>query len=436
MAIIGLRGMLLTMSERYGIVNDGLVVFDDSDGVIEGVVKWGERLKYRCDVVEGGRGSIILPGFINTHTHVPMLILQGAGAGLTGFDWLKRIWWLESFLKPEHIYLSAKAAILLMAKNGITTFADHYFYEEEVARAVDETGVRGVLAKAVVDYSEHAPKHTIEDSVEFARRFNNEAGGRIKTMIGVHSMYSCSIETLEKAVQYSEETGLRIHMHFAESSHEIEYLKSRYGVTPAQLALQLGIMRTKPLLAHATYLTDGDIEYLAGHEVYVAYSPFTIMNWGQGVARVGELINRGVTVSLATDGPVTDGDLSLFKQMKVAMAAQSSRYSTPTKLSPNTVLEMATKNAAKSLGLQEQLGSLEPGLRADIIVLKPDKIKAIGLLEDPYTTVVYNLSEESISDVYVDGRKIVSNGRFTGIDQRKLYKQLLKLRKKLLDEAA
>ncbi|MEM0482561.1 MAG: amidohydrolase family protein, partial [Nitrososphaerota archaeon] len=348
----------------------------------------------------------------------------------------KRIWWLESFLKPEHIYLSAKAAILLMAKNGITTFADHYFYEEEVARAVDETGVRGVLAKAVVDYSEHAPKHTIEDSVEFARRFNNEAGGRIKTMIGVHSMYSCSIETLEKAVQYSEETGLRIHMHFAESSHEIEYLKSRYGVTPAQLALQLGIMRTKPLLAHATYLTDGDIEYLAGHEVYVAYSPFTIMNWGQGVARVGELINRGVTVSLATDGPVTDGDLSLFKQMKVAMAAQSSRYSTPTKLSPNTVLEMATKNAAKSLGLQEQLGSLEPGLRADIIVLKPDKIKAIGLLEDPYTTVVYNLSEESISDVYVDGRKIVSNGRFTGIDQRKLYKQLLKLRKKLLDEAA
>jgi len=424
------------MSERYGLVNNGLVVFDDSTGLIEDVRRWDERDLVKCDLVEGDEHSIVMPGLINTHTHAPMLLLQGLGADLTGFDWLRRIWCVEGLLKPEHIYLSAKASMLLMLENGITAFADHYFYEEEVAKAAEELGVRGVLAKSVIEYSEHAPKHTIEESVSFATNYNRVASDRIRTMIGVHAMYSCSTETLLKAVESSEKYGIRIHMHFSESLHELEYIKSKYGVTPTSLARRLGILETKPLLAHATYLSDEDIKTLSKNEVYVTYSPFTIMSWGQDIARVSELIEGGVTVSLATDGPVTDGDLSLFKQMKLAIAAQSSRYRMPTKLHPKEVLEMVTKKAAKSLGIADLVGVLEPGKKADIVVLKPPKTRVVGLYDDPYTTIVYNLGDESVSDVYVDGKKKISDKAPLGIDLENLREKLTDTRIELLSEAA
>ena len=434
--LVCLRGLIVSMSERYGLVNNGLVVFDDSTGLIEDVRRWDERDLVKCDLVEGDEHSIVMPGLINTHTHAPMLLLQGLGADLTGFDWLRRIWCVEGLLKPEHIYLSAKASMLLMLENGITAFADHYFYEEEVAKAAEELGVRGVLAKSVIEYSEHAPKHTIEESVSFATNYNRVASDRIRTMIGVHAMYSCSTETLLKAVESSEKYGIRIHMHFSESLHELEYIKSKYGVTPTSLARRLGILETKPLLAHATYLSDEDIKTLSKNEVYVTYSPFTIMSWGQDIARVSELIEGGVTVSLATDGPVTDGDLSLFKQMKLAIAAQSSRYRMPTKLHPKEVLEMVTKKAAKSLGIADLVGVLEPGKKADIVVLKPPKTRVVGLYDDPYTTIVYNLGDESVSDVYVDGRKKISDKAPLGIDLENLREKLTDTRIELLSEAA
>lgn len=432
---ICLRGLIVTMSEKHGLVNDGLLVFNESTGLIEDVTRWDKRSSVKCDLVEGDEHAVVMPGLINTHTHASMLVLQGLGAGLTGFDWLRKIWCVEGLLRPEHIYVSAKASVLLMLENGITTFADHYFYEEEVARAVNELGVRGVLAKAVIEYSEHAPKHTIEDSLSFAVRFNKAANDRIRTMIGVHAMYSCSTETLLKAVEFYEKHGVRIHMHFSESLHELEYVKGEYGVTPTSLARKLGVLETKPLLAHATYLSDEDVKTLSQHEVYVAYSPFTIMSWGQDIARVSELIEGGVTVALATDGPVTDGDLSLFKQMKLAIAAQSSRYKTPIKLRPRETLEMATKKAAESLGIRDIVGVLEPGMRADITVLKPPKTRLVGLLDDPYSTIVYNLGDESVSDVYVDGKKIISNKNPLKIEVEELHKQLLDIRAKLLEEA-
>ena len=432
--LICLRGFIVTMSEKYGLINNGLLVFDESTGLIEEIKSWDERVSVKCDVIEGSEYTIVMPGLINTHTHAPMLVLQGLGAGLTGFDWLRKIWLAESLLKPEHIYVSAKASILLMLGNGITTFADHYFYEEEVAKAVEELGVRGVLAKAVVEYSEYAPKHTIEDSLSFAIRYNELASGKVRTMIGVHAMYSCSTETLLKAVEFYERHGIRIHMHFSESLHELEYIRSRYGVTPTKLAKELGILKTKPLLAHATYLSDEDIKILSDHEVYVAYSPFTIMSWGQDIARVSELVGNGITVSLATDGPVTDGDLSIFKQMKLAIAAQSSRYRTPTKLQPKEVLEMVTKKAAKSLGIEDIVGFLEPGMRADVIVLRPHKTKLVSLLDDPYGTIVYNLGDESVSDVYVDGRKILSNKTPVRVELEGLHQQILSIRAELFEE--
>lgn len=435
MSIICIKGLVLTMDERGTVLPKGLIVFDDVEGVIADVNKEGDLEKYKCDIVEGGDNYVVMPGLINTHTHIPMIVLQGSAPGLTGFNWLKRVWFLEGLLKPRDIYLSAKMAMVLMLENGVTTFSDHYFYEEEVAKAVEEMGMRAVLAKSVIEFSEHAPKHSVKDSVNFAVKYVNAAGGRVSTMIGVHALYSCSFETLREAVEASLSTNIRIHMHFSESLHEVKHVKEKYGTTPAELAERVGLMGTRPLLAHATYLTDGDLEILGKYKPGVAYSPFTIMSWGQGIARIHELLERGVYVSLATDGPVTSGDLCLFKEMKLAVAAQSSLYKYPSRIAPRGVLEMATRTAALNLGLESKVGSLEPGKRADILVLKPRPSKSIGLRDDPYHVVVYNLGCESVYAVYVDGKKLVDKGSVVGVNVERLYEEVLDVRERIMNEA-
>jgi len=430
-----IAGLVLTMNAYREVARRGLVVVDSKTGRIVAVDRVENKGMYICDEVYGGEGYVVLPGFVNTHTHIPMIILQGVGSGLTGFNWLKRIWMAESRLKPRHIYIASKLAITLLLENGITTFADHYFYEEEVAKAVEETGVRAVLAKAVIDFSDYAPRHTLEDSVNFAIEFNGYANGRVSSMIGVHALYSCSYETLVKAVSYSEKTGLRIHMHFAESLHEVEYISRNYGTSPAKLAEKLGILKTHPLLAHSVYLDDEDVGVLSKYRPCTAYSPFTIMNWGQAIARVRELVDRGIDVSIATDGPATDGDFSVFKQMKLAMAAQSSRYLKPTVLSAREVLEMATIRAAKCLGLEEKVGSIEPGKYADIVVLKPSKARALWLQDDPFAAVVMGMDSKCVYMTMVNGKVLYHQGVFKSIDIDKVYEDAIEARREILELA-
>jgi len=427
--------LVLTLSEGR-VVRDGLVVFSDERGVIEAIDRWERRGKYKCDMVLGDSYSIIMPGLVNTHTHISMSILQGLGEGLTGFDWLKVIWCYEGFLKPEHIYYSALLSIATMIENGITTFSDHYFYEEEVARAVEKTGIRAMLAKVVIEYSDYAPKHSLENSVKFAEAYMGRANGRITTMIGVHSLYSCSLDTVKKAVEVSESTGIRIHMHFSESMHELEFIKRVYSISPAQLAYKIGLLHTKPLLAHAAYLSDEDLNLLAETKPSIAYAPFTIMSWGQGVARVKDLVDGGVTVSLATDGPVTDGDLDLFKQMKVALAAQSSRYGEPIAIKPLKLVEMATRDAAAALGLNGLIGQVKPGFKADLVLLKPSKSRVVGLFEDPYTAVVYGMSAGDVRSVFVDGKPLMIDRRLLGVDLDEVYARVIAYREELINSAS
>ncbi len=431
---ICIKGLVVSMSNRYGVIYNGAIVIDGVKGVIVDIGDESILNEYICDYIEGGKGYVILPGFINTHTHIPMIVLQGFATVSTGFDWLKTIWFLEGLLRPRDIYVASKMGIVTMLENGITTFSDHYFYEEEVARAVEELGIRAVLAKSVIDYSEYVPRHTIDDSARFALRYRGSAEGRITTMLGVHALYSCSEDTLRKAVEYSLENDIRIHMHFSESLHEIEYIRNRYSSTPTEFAERIALLKTRPLLAHATYLSDKDIEILSRYELHIAYSPFTIMSWGQDIARILELLEKNINVALATNGPVTSGDMCLFKEMKIALAAQSSKYRRPIAISPKNILEMTTNRAAIALGLGDLVGSLEPGKKADILILKMRLSRSIGLYDDPYHAIVYNMDCRDIYSVYVNGRKLVEYGKAIGVDIDRLYSEVYEIRERLLEE--
>ncbi|RLG73993.1 MAG: hypothetical protein DRO23_07780 [Thermoprotei archaeon] len=423
MVIYALKGIIVTMDHK-GVIFDGVVIIDSDSGLIIDIGKSDIIKEHKPEIIIGDKNSIVMPGLINTHTHSPMSILRGLVSNISGFRWLKRVWKIEGMLKPSDVYMGSLMSIVCMVKSGTTTFADHYFYAEEIAKAVEEAGIRAVIAKTVIEYSEYAPKHNLKDSVSFAIRYHGKADGRILTMIGVHSIYSCSLETVKEAIEYSKVHDKPIHIHLAESRDEIKYVQGKYGTTPIKLAEKIGLLKVKPLIAHAAYVGSEEIPLLAKYQVKVAYAPFTKMRGGQEIAPVVEMLEAGVEVSLATDGPLSSGDLDMFKEMKFMLAAQNYRYSSPSALEPKEVIKAATINAAKNLGLDRRIGSIREGKVADIIVLKPDPFKVMPIT-DIYYTIVYSLCSSDVDTVFINGKPVMMHRKILTVNEKNILRNTL-----------
>jgi 5-methylthioadenosine/S-adenosylhomocysteine deaminase len=429
--LFGVRGIVVTMDEYSRVFWDGVVVVDSDSGIIVDVGDLGLVRDYGVEVVYGDSRSIVMPGLINTHTHSPMSIFRGFVSGVSGFDWLRRVWDIEAQLKPRHVYVGALLSIISMIRSGTTAFADHYFYAEEIAKAVVETGVRAVLAKTVIDLHEGPPKHSLKESLSFAKKYFNFSDS-LSTMIGVHSLYSCSIETLREAVSVSMDTGIPIHMHLSESRDEVRFVKESYGVTPIKFADDLGILGAKHLLAHVSYVMDEyELNLLGRVKARIAYAPFTKMRGGQAIAPIMDLMVRGASISLATDGPLSCGDLDMFREMKFMLAAQNLKYGSASALKPIDVIKASTVNAAMNLGFNN-LGFIGKGAKADLIVLNAWKSKVIPI-KDVYYTILYCLNGGDVDTVIINGKPIMVNGVIRVVDEEKIIEEAVKVAGELED---
>ncbi len=428
MGLVGVRGSILTLDSERPFLKNGMVVFDQSGHIID-VTTLEEGEKYSPEIIVGGERSVVIPGLVNTHNHIPMYLFKGLELGLTGLEWLKKIWSLESCLKPQHIYWGALAGIAELLTTGTTLFGDMYFYEEQVARACEDAGIRASLSLGVIELFEGPPKHTIDESISFAEIMG---GGRlVKGMIGVHALYSVAGDSMRKASEASIEKGLRIHMHFAESMDEVRMVRTMYNASPTEAAESLGILASSPLLAHAVYVDDNDLEILARRKPYISHCPSSIMAWGSGVARVLEMIERGISVTIGTDGPLTSGWMSPLLEMRIAIAIQSSRYSRPYAIDPLGLLRSSIVEGARALGW-EDVGILRKGYRADLVVLEPVLPVDLGDLFSIARSLIYDLGVFSVKDVFVDGVHVVSGGLPRRIDLGKVYSELLRARSDVL----
>ncbi|HBY60603.1 MAG TPA: amidohydrolase [Solibacterales bacterium] len=368
------------------------------------------RAKQRLDRPE----SLLAPGLINTHTHAPMSLLRGIADDLRLQEWLEKyIFPAEAKnVTPDFVRWGTRLAALEMMLSGTTTFADMYYFEEVIAEAAKEAGLRGVLGQTVIGFpvpDAKTPEIGLARTGKFLERFRGDP--LITAAVAPHSMYTVSPETLKATRALANRHGAPLLIHVAETLKEREDSLTAHRQSPVQYLDRLGVFDGRTLAAHCVHVDEDDIRLLAHRGVGVAHCPSSNMKLASGAAPVAALLEADVAVGLGPDGPAgSNNDFSLFEEMDLAAKLQKLVRRDPQALPARTAFEMATVRGARALGMEKEIGSLEPGKRADLITVRLDRPHAVPMW-DVYSQLVYASKGADVLDVFVQGRLIVRGAR-------------------------
>ncbi|GFO97503.1 N-ethylammeline chlorohydrolase [groundwater metagenome] len=402
-------GIVLTMGGA--VIDSGTVVVDN--GLITFV---GKDTKEKADKVIDARGCAVMPGLINAHTHVPMTLFRGYADGLSYGEWIKKIQSAEMKLTPADVRAGAYLGVLEMIRSGTTTFADMYFHEDEVAQVVEETGMRAALGYGMVEGMNEDAETKLKNREKFAKKWNGAADDRITTMYAPHSAVSCSKEFLIKVRELAARDSSRVHIHILETEDELKTMKKRYGMCSINHLNSIGLLGSGVLAAHCVWLSDDDIDILKNKEVNVVHCPSSNMALGTGIAPVPKTLAKGINVALGTDGAASGGSLDMWKEMRCASLLH--RLKDPQAMPSSKVLEMATRNGARALGINA--GALAPGRLADIIVV--DIKKPQFMSSNPVSALVHGASGCDVKTTIVNGKVLMEERRVEGFDEEKIIR--------------
>lgn len=413
--------MILPMNNR-GIIPEGAIAV--KGGKISYAGDSGNAHNIKAEKVLEGYEKVALPGLVNCHTHLAMTLFRGLAEESTINRWLEEtIWPLEAKLRPEDVYVGSLLGCLEMIKNGVTCFADMYFFESKVAEAVEKAGIRASLASGIIETVDwQTGDKGFNDAVHFAQEYEGWAEGRITTRLGPHAAYTCTEETLGKIREKASQAGIGIHIHLGELENLPPNFVRESNRSEVELLEKQGFLGDDVLAAHCIHLTARDIAILAKRGVKVAYNPVSNMKLAQGVSRVKEFMNADITVGLGTDGAASNNGLDMFETMKVASLLQKSHYGDPTILTAREVLRAATIKGAEALGLDNKIGTLEVGKRADIILVDLNKPN-LRPLHDIYANLVYSAGGCDVDSVIVDGKMLMENREVKTLNEEEVIKK-------------
>lgn len=408
-------GWVLPMTDRE--VYDGGAVLV-KDGVVGAVFRAGDALP-EAETVVNATGCVVMPGLVNTHCHSPMSLFRGLADDMPLASWLnEHIFPAEAaHINPETVRAGALLSCAEMLLSGTTTVCDGYFYEGEVAEAVVETGMRGVLAHGVIDFPAPGvpdPSVNVEKAAAFVEAWKDRFS-LITPSIFCHTPYTCSEKTLSAAKEACRLLGVLFQIHVAETEDEVQRLKEERGISPYQLLDDLHILDEATLLIHNVWMNNGDMDLVARRGAAASHNPGSNTKLASGLCPAQALMDKGIHVGLGTDGAASNNNLDLFNDMQVTAKLHKAYSLDPVAMDAWTVLEMATREGAKAIGLGGSIGSLLPGKRADIILVDMNK-PHLTPTHNPVSHLVYAASGADVRDVFVEGRQVVKEGRLLTVD--------------------
>jgi 5-methylthioadenosine/S-adenosylhomocysteine deaminase len=378
--------------------------------------------------------ALIAPGLINTHTHAAMSLFRGIADDLALQEWLEKfIFPAEARnLDPEFVRWGTRLACLEMLLGGVTTYTDMYYFEDVVAEATREAGMRGVLGQSVIGFpvaDAKTPADALARAEKFIARFHDDR--LIVPALAPHSIYTVSDDTLRQVRALADRTGAPVLIHLSETKRENDDALAKRHMTPTAVLDSLGFFKGRTLAAHGVWLDDADLQILQARGVGIAHCPSSNMKLASGAAPVGKMLALGMAVGLGTDGPAgSNNDFNLFEEMDLAAKLQKVITLDPQALPATAALAMATIGGARALGMEKEIGSLEAGKRADLITVRLDSPHATPMY-DVASQMVYALKASDVADVMVNGKSVVRAGRALTLDSKQVLAKAEEYRAKI-----
>lgn len=428
MSILIKNSAILTQNERRQQLHGNIYIEDQE------VVQISKNpISVEADYKIDGRKKLVLPGLINTHTHIPMTLLRGYGDDMVLQKWLEeRIWPVEAKLNSESVEAGTKLGLLEMIASGTTAFLDMYFFEDTIGEVAEKIGVRGFLGFALIDSG--TPQYSADDLMpqceQFVRRWKNE--DLLQPAIAPHGVYTCSPETLKKSLEIADKYDVILHIHCSETRKEVYDVQKRYGERPVGHLKKYGLLCKKMVLAHCGWITKNEILDIKKRGTKVSHNPVSNMKIATGgYAPIPELLEANVPVGLGTDGAASNNTLDMFDTMKFCALVHKQHRWDPIILPAQTVVDFATIGGAKCLGVEKEIGSIEEGKKADLIMIDLKK-PHLTPQHDLISHLVYASRGSDVCTTIVNGKPLMLEGEFLTLNYDDILENAEKCAKELI----
>lgn len=428
------NALIVTVDEKNTVIRDGCIAI--YGGKIIAIGDSSIEINFKAEKIIDANGFIVMPGLINSHTHASMTMFRGMADDMPLHDWLNNyIFPAEAkFLAAQNVKLGAQLACHEMISSGTTCFADMYYFEDEVAQACKQAGMRCLLSEALIDFpvpNNPTPQHALDNTIMLVEKYKGDS--LVNIAVGPHSPYTCSPQWLVKGKELAIKLGIPYHIHLAETRWELDQCMTTNGCSPTANLHKLGLLDPGTIAAHSIYLDDADIELLHETGASAVNNPQSNMKLASGVAPVPKMLAAGCNVALGTDGVVSNNSLDMFTEMKVAALVHKLNSNDPSVLNATSVVRMATINGAKALGLSSITGSIEVGKRADIILVDIKQAHALPLY-NVWSQIVYSLSGHDVDTVIIDGKIVMENKVLSTIDLQGISQEMTDLSRTIARE--
>ncbi len=422
------NGMIVTMNSKREIIKGDLLIEGNQ------IKEIGELIETKDVTVINAEGKVVIPGLIQTHIHLTQTLYRGQADDLELMDWLKnRVWPLEGSHTAESNYISAKLGIAELIKGGTTSIIDMETvnHTESAFEAILEGGIRAITGKCMMDYGEGIPPalkentdESIKESVRLLKKWHQKGNGRLQYAFTPRFVVCCSEELLIKVRDLSLAYNVMVHTHASENRGEIEIVQKDRGMRNINYLHHLGLTGEKLILAHCIWLDDEEMKILADTGTKIAHCPNSNLKLASGIAKIPELLKMGANVSLAADGAPCNNNLDIFQEMRSAALIQKARLLSPTVMPAHQVFEMATLGGAKAMGMESQLGSLEEGKIADVVIVDLNKLHTTPSKNvDVISQLVYSAYATDVETTIIDGNIVMLNRELQNVDEKDIMKE-------------